>query len=139
YDGIPELLAALHQQGHTLWVSTSKPQIFAQKIIHHFGLTPFLAKVYGSELNGDRAHKAELIAHLLATEGIPAAAAVMVGDRHYDIHGARHNGMRAIGVTWGFGSATELQAAGADALCDAPTRFLAVLHTLETPSANRGK
>ncbi|MEL6764155.1 MAG: HAD family hydrolase [Cyanobacteria bacterium J06607_6] len=130
YDGVPAMLAALQQQGHTLWVCTSKPQIFAQKIIQHFQLAPYFADVYGSELNGDRAHKAALIAHVLNHASVRPDTAVMTGDRHYDIEGARQNAVRAIGVTWGFGTATELKTAGADALCLSPADFSTVLATV---------
>jgi phosphoglycolate phosphatase len=120
YEGIPEMLAQLQQADHTLWVSTSKPQIFAQKIIQHFGLERFFAGVYGSELNGDRAHKSDLIAHILQQEGLETEHTLMVGDRHYDIVGAQTNQLRAIGVTWGFGSEQELRSAGATTLCTEP-------------------
>jgi phosphoglycolate phosphatase len=124
YEGIPEMLADLKAQGYSLWVATSKPQIFARKIIQHFGLQPLFAGVYGSELNGDRARKGDLIAHILTHENIDAQAAVMVGDRHYDIAGAQQNGMGAIGVTWGFGTEEELTEAGAQGLCPAPQELI---------------
>ena len=120
YEGIPAMLADLNAQGYSLWVATSKPQIFAHKIIQHFGLEPLFAGVYGSELNGDRARKSDLIAHILTHENIDAQTAVMVGDRAYDIVGAQQNGMGAIGVTWGFGTEQELAKAGADGLCSKP-------------------
>lgn len=120
YEGIPEMLSTLASQQYTLWVTTSKPHIFAVKIIQHFQLSPFFAAVYGSELDGTRANKGDLLAHVLAIEKIDAAQAMMVGDRAYDIIGAQHNHIKAIGVTWGFGTKDELQAAGATALCDTP-------------------
>lgn len=137
YEGIPAMLRALQAEGHTLWISTSKPRIFAQKIAIHFGLQPFLAGVYGSELNGDRAHKAELIAHILQAEGLEAQTAVMVGDRHYDISGAQHNGMKAIGVTWGFGTEEELRAAGADQLCRQPTALVTQVRSLTSAQTSQ--
>lgn len=127
YDDIPEILSELGRAHHTVWVCTSKPQVFAQKIIEHFQLDAFFQGIYGSELNGDRVHKADLIAHLLAVEGIAAEHAVMIGDRCHDIHGARQNGLTAIGVTWGFGTATELTAAGAVMLCHTPRELLVKL------------
>lgn len=129
YEGIPTMLSVLKQQNYTLWVSTSKPQVFAQKIIQHFQLMSYFAGVYGSELNGDRAHKTELIAHLLRSEGINSREAVMIGDRHYDMTGARQNGLSAIGVTWGFGTAPELLTAGAQQLCHAPVQLPKVMPT----------
>ncbi|NEQ42165.1 MAG: HAD family hydrolase [Leptolyngbya sp. SIOISBB] len=124
YEGIPEMLSELGRSPYIAWVCTSKPQVFAQKIIEYFQLGAFFQGVYGSELNGDRVHKAELIAHLLAVEGIAAEDAVMIGDRRHDIHGARQNRLTTIGVTWGFGTVTELAEAGAVTLCHTPHELL---------------
>lgn len=120
YEGIPEMLATLSAAAHTLWVTTSKPQIFAERITQHFQLSQFFAKVYGSDLDGTRTHKADLLAHVLQTENIDPVEAIMVGDRRQDILGAKQNGIRAIGVLWGFGSKGELQDAGAKTLCNNP-------------------
>lgn len=139
YEGIPAMLSALKQQGHRLWVSTSKPQIFAQKIVQHFDLTDYFVGIYGSELNGDRAHKDVLIAHVLTIEALDPDATVMVGDRAYDMLGAQRNAVQAIGVTWGFGSDQELIKAGANALCHSPPAFIMTLQTLtEQPDLTHG-
>ena len=130
YEGIPAMLEEVARSPHTAWVCTSKPRLFAEKIVAHFQLAPFFQGVYGSDLNGDRTHKDELIAHLLTTEGIDVADAVMIGDRHHDIDGAKHNGVSAIGVTWGFGTVQELTAARADCLCHEPGELLAHLRSL---------
>lgn len=130
YEGIAAMLAELARSPHTAWVCTSKPRVFAEKIVAHFQLASFFQGVYGSELNGERAHKADLIAHLLTTEGMDTEAAVMIGDRRHDIHGAKHNGVRAIGVTWGFGTVNELTAAGADCLCHEPSELMAQVRSL---------
>ncbi|MEM6839817.1 MAG: HAD family hydrolase [Cyanobacteria bacterium P01_C01_bin.120] len=130
YAGLPAILADLRQAGHQLWVCTSKPQIFAHKIVEHFALAPLFQGVYGSELTGDRAYKTDLIAYVLQSERILPEAAVMIGDRHHDIHGALQNGLRAIGVTWGFGSVAELKQAGADRLCRRPADLAGSLRLL---------
>ena len=130
YEGIPAMLAEVARSPHTAWVCTSKPRVFAEEIVAHFQLAPFFQGVYGSELNGDRAHKGDLIAHLLTTEGIDGADAIMIGDRHHDIAGAKHNGLRAIGVTWGFGTVNELTDAGADVLCHVPNELMAQVRSL---------
>ncbi|MGF1458983.1 MAG: HAD hydrolase-like protein [Leptolyngbyaceae cyanobacterium] len=129
YADIPTVLATLTEH-HVAWVCTSKPQVFACKIVEHFDLRDFFAGVYGSELNGDRARKSDLIAHLLQQENIPTNAAVMIGDRHYDVAGGRHHGLATLGVTWGFGSVAELTAAGAKRLCHHPTELPKVIRTL---------
>lgn len=122
YDGIPEMLTAL-SASNTLWVTTSKPHIFAHKIIKHFHLDSFFASIYGSELDGTHASKSDLLAHVLNTERLDPAEVVMVGDRRHDIVGAQQNHIPAIGVTWGFGSEQELKGAGAIALCHTPEQL----------------
>ena len=118
YDGVPEMLAALKAQNHRLILATAKPHVYARRILDHFGiLAPFDA-IYGSELDGTRQHKADLLAYLIAHENIDPQTAVMVGDRHHDIDAARVNGCLAIGVTYGYGSAEEL--AQANLLCASP-------------------
>jgi phosphoglycolate phosphatase len=127
YPQVPGFLAALRARGLRTVVATSKPHLFAARIARHFELAPQLDAIYGSELDGTRGRKPELLAHILACEGIPPERAIMVGDRHHDVEGARAHGMRSLGVTWGFGDRAELHAAGATWICDDPTEALAVL------------
>ncbi|MES1175867.1 MAG: HAD hydrolase-like protein [Myxococcales bacterium] len=114
YPGVAEGLAALREAGATLFVATSKPQVFARQIIDHFGLAQYFVTVYGSELSGERSNKGDLIAHVLTQEGLTNDA-WMIGDRLHDIRGAKLNGLRSAGVLWGYGSRDELSEAGADA------------------------
>jgi phosphoglycolate phosphatase len=116
YPGIPELLAHLSDAGHELRVVTSKPHIYAGRIIDHFELRAWLPKVYGSELDGTRADKGELIGYVLEKESIEGDRATMIGDRMHDIHGAKAHGLRTIGVLWGYGADGELKRAGADVI-----------------------
>lgn len=131
YGGIPEMLAVLAGEADALWVTTAKPQVFAQKIVQHFQLAPFFAGIYGSEFDGTRAHKGDLLAYVLQAEAIDPRAVIMVGDRQHDMLGARQNGITAVGVTWGFGTEDELQAAGAIALCHTPADLPDILPTLK--------
>jgi phosphoglycolate phosphatase len=135
YAGIADALGALQTEGYRLYVVTSKPTVFARRIIDYFGLQPFFQNIYGSELDGTRAGKDELIAHVLAREEIPANNAVMIGDREHDIKGALANGVRPVGVLWGYGSREELNRAGASVLCETP-EFLAK-HLSPGPSARK--
>lgn len=127
YPAIPEALAALKNTRKRLYIATSKPHVIATKVVQHFGLQDFFVKIYGSELDGTRNDKGELIAHLLASENIAPADAVMIGDRKHDIIGAVKNDVPAIGVLWGYGSAEELREAGASALCKKPRDLLQIL------------
>lgn len=124
YPGIREALFTLRDRGATLYVATSKPHVFAERIIEHFGLSGFFRSIYGAELDGTRSNKIELIAHLLQAESLPREATVMVGDRSHDVTGAVANGVRPIGVLWGFGSREELAAAGAKVLCEQPAMLV---------------
>jgi phosphoglycolate phosphatase len=123
YPGISVALRELQGAGATLFVATSKPRVFATRITDHFGLTPRFRCVYGSELDGTRSVKADLVRHIIDVEDLEPATTVMVGDREHDIHGAKRNQLRSIGVLWGYGSREELEAAGADALCQEPVEL----------------
>jgi phosphoglycolate phosphatase len=119
YPGIHDALAAITAAGHDCFVATTKPHVFARRIVEHFELATFFTAVYGSELDGTRTDKTELLRY--AQRGRPAGReTVMIGDRYHDVVGALNNGFRAIGVTWGFGTADELLDAGADCLAATP-------------------
>lgn len=127
YPGIPNLLDALRQAGCSLYVATSKPQVYAQKILDHFGLTPMLQRIYGPSLEGKRSEKAELLTHAMEEEGIHPESCWMVGDRMFDIAGARACGLRSIGVLYGYGSREELTEAGADHLAETPKKIFRII------------
>lgn len=121
YDGIPEALAALAPT--PLFVATSKPQVYAERIVRHFGLDRHFVAVHGCELDGTREDKRDLLDHLMATHGIRPEEAVMIGDRGVDMRAARHHGIAALGVRWGYGSEDELREAGAQGMCDRPSEL----------------
>ena len=125
YDGIPELLATLVGRGHALHLCTSKPQPYAERIVALFGFGAHLAGVYGADLAGSLDDKAHLVAHVLAREGLAADRCTMIGDRMHDVRAARRNGVRSIGVLWGYGSRAELESAGVDAIVATPEALLA--------------
>jgi phosphoglycolate phosphatase len=103
------------------FVATSKPAVFARHIIEYHDLMQFFDAVYGSELDGRLTDKAELIAVAFRAESLPEDhRTVMIGDRGSDIKGAIANGVSAIGVTYGYGTALELVEAGAYCLCARP-------------------
>ncbi len=118
YENIPAALSGLKDGGYKMFVCTSKPQIFAEKIIDHFGMGPFFEKVFGSSLDGTHVEKDSLIAHLLSSEKLAAADCAMIGDRIYDIDGAVKNGVAPYGVSYGFGECAEF--AQAEKIFDCP-------------------
>jgi phosphoglycolate phosphatase len=129
YPGIPRVLDAL-RRSFRLCVVTSKPEEYADRIVDHFELRPYFSAVYGARLSGERSAKAELLAHATAVERVDATRACMIGDRHHDIVGAKAHGMPCIGVTWGYGTRSELECAGADYLVNAVDDLLPVARSL---------
>ncbi len=129
YPAIPEVLAHLAGRAR-LFVATQKFGLYAERIVDHFGLRPHFAGVHGTDDDGRLDDKVAVIAALLRTEGVSPSEAVMIGDRAFDVIAARDNGVRSIGVLWGYGSGTELVEAGADAICEAPAALPACLDLL---------
>lgn len=135
YDGIPELLKKLNAEGKILMVATSKPEPFAKQILTHFDMMQYFAAVAGSDFERTRNTKGEVIAYALELyvrmSGRPMQElkerAVMVGDRSYDIAGAKENGICSVGVLWGYGSREELEKAGADDMMESPYSYLAAM------------
>jgi len=113
YPDVPELLENLNKNNKKVHLATSKPTIFAEKILRYFKLDQFFTTIAGSNLNGTRVEKKEVIAHVLEENGdLKTKETIMVGDRKHDIIGARAWNLDSIGVTYGYGSLQELQEAG---------------------------
>jgi phosphoglycolate phosphatase len=127
YAEVPAMLEHCRRAATAMYVATSKPAVFAARIVQHFGLDHHFRQVFGAELDGRRENKADLLAYLLASEGVSPQAAVMIGDRAADVRAARANGVRSIGVLWGYGSEHELLDAGVDTLCQTPSELAAHL------------
>lgn len=114
YAGIPELLQKLKAQGKTLLVATSKPTVYSDKILEHFGLKEYFSYIAGSELDGTRVNKAEVIQYALEQMKITESEKiVMIGDKEHDMIGAGICGVDSIGVLYGFGEREELENHGA--------------------------
>lgn len=117
YDGIHYTLENLVNYGYKLYLATSKPWKYAGKILDHFNMRDYFTSVHGSELDGTRDYKEDLIGYVLNIHNLSNTKSLMIGDRHYDIRGAKFNKMRSIGVTYGYGSLKEIQSAEPDAVC----------------------
>jgi len=120
YDGIPEMLASLRNAELRLCLATSKPEIYARRIVERFDLAPYLDFVGGATLSGERNAKADVIAYVLNETGTAADQTIMVGDRRHDVEGAAVHRSPAIGVLWGYGDETELRTAGAAQIASDP-------------------
>lgn len=130
YKGMKETLEALRASGCRIYLATSKPQVFSEQILDHFGLSSYFDGIVGSFLDGTRVKKGEVIEEALRQAGITSenkSDAIMVGDREYDICGAHEHGIAAVGVLYGYGSRAELEDAKADYLIDAPEGLLEIL------------
>ena len=112
YPGIEDLLKALKNQGHKLYVATSKPEYLAVGILEHFGLAQYFDQIRGAAYNDGNSRKADVIASVLDSleEGNNA---IMVGDTIFDVEGAQEMHLPVIGVSWGYGKVSEMVAAGA--------------------------
>ena len=127
YADVPSGLEALRERGHRLWVATSKPEVYARRILEHFGLSSLFHNVYGSELSGERSDKGVLIAHILERERMDPAEVWMIGDRSHDILAGRANSTRTMGVLWGYGSEEELLSAKPDCVADSVGTLVALV------------
>lgn len=115
YTGVENMLCKLRNSGYTLCVATSKPETFAVQILEHFDLAKYFTQICGSSMDASRNTKTAVLEYLISKVGEEAkASAIMIGDRHHDIDGAKNVGIPSLGVLWGYGSAEEFQKAGAD-------------------------
>lgn len=115
YEGIEDFLQALKNSGKILVIATSKPECYAKQILAHINLEQYFEHICGSDLEGMRAKKSDVIDYALKSCGIDDRSdVVMVGDRKHDIIGAKENNIESIGVLYGYGDLEEMQNAGAD-------------------------
>ena len=119
YEGVEKLLQQLKESGKKLIIATSKPEEFTLKILEHFDLLKYFDYVAGATMDGSRGEKADVIRYAIEISGIQdRSQAIMIGDRKYDILGAKENGLDSIGVLFGFGDREELSEAGANYIAE---------------------
>lgn len=138
YPGIPQMLADLKAKGKKLAIASSKPTLFVEQILEHFEIGKYFDHVVGSNMDGTRGTKEEVVEEtlrqMLTVKMTPAQkrdAVAMVGDRKFDIEGARAHGITSVGVLFGYAPEGELEEAGADYIVNS-VRSLQVLLTLLT-------
>ena len=132
YKGIPATLKILQKNHIKMYLMTAKPHSYAKKITAHFGLTKFLTYVFGWELDGKNTDKTDLIGHSLGFLNISPSKVIMVGDRKYDIIGAKENLVKTIGVLWGYGTKFELEGTKPDYLVKTPEELTKTILSLTT-------
>ena len=120
YSGTIDMLDKLKSGNITMLIATSKPTLYAKKIAEHFKFANYFDFIAGSELDGRRSLKNEVIDYALKSVSCSQKKPpiIMIGDRKHDITGAKEMGINSIGVTWGYGSRTELEEAGATQIAD---------------------
>lgn len=128
YEGIRELLSELHFRGDRVILATSKPEEFAKRILDHFDLTPYFDHICGANMDeSHRVEKEDVLQYALEESGADPGASFMIGDRKYDVEAGRKLGFSTVGVLYGYGSREELEAAGADMLCETVEQLKEVL------------
>lgn len=129
YPGMNELLEKLNSEGKLLAVATSKPEHFAAKLLEKTDMAKYFSHICGS-LNSSRTTKAEVIEYALKTCNVSKLrSAVIVGDRKYDVIGAKKTGIDSIGVLFGYGSQEELEEAGATWIAETVEDIYSILST----------
>ena len=128
YDGVENMLAELVKCGKKVILATSKPTVFANVILEYFHLDKYFTCAVGSELDGSRVKKGEVITEALRQAGVTdKSLAVMIGDREHDILGAKENGIDSIGILYGYGDRAEHEAAGAGMILESVEQLLQLL------------
>ncbi|PKY88573.1 phosphoglycolate phosphatase [Falseniella ignava] len=127
YPGIKTVLDQLKSQGKMIALATSKPEVFAERILAHYKLTDYFDYIGGATFDGVRSHKLDVIRYVLQVLGNPASdQVVMVGDRKFDVLAGNELSLTTVGVLYGYGSQAELQAAKADYIISQPTDLLQI-------------
>ena len=127
YPGVADMLQSLKEQGHRLFVATSKPEVMANEVLRHFDLDGYFEQIAGATLDGSRSHKADVITYLLGLTG-DVGQTLMVGDTAFDVIGAAAHGIPTIGVSWGYGTAEDMEKAGAIAIDHSMEELVALIN-----------
>jgi phosphoglycolate phosphatase len=127
YPGVADMLQSLKEQGHRLFVATSKPEVMAIEVLRHFDLDGYFEQIAGATLDGSRSHKADVITYLLGLTG-DVGQTLMVGDTAFDVIGAAAHGISTIGVSWGYGTVEDMEKAGAVAIAHSMEELVALIN-----------
>lgn len=128
YDGVIPMLESLKEAGVRILLATSKPKKFAKIIADHFAFAEYFDFIGGANMDGTRTAKQEVIEYVLESCGVSDRTdLIMVGDRRYDIEGAKKAGLASMGVLYGYGSREEIEAAGPDLIAETPADIAALI------------
>ena len=126
YPGIRELLEGLKAEGYTLFVASSKPEWMCVDILKHFDLDKYFTMICGATMDTSRTNKEAVIEYLIQENG-KSENMIMVGDTKFDVIGAKYHGIPCIGVSWGYGSVSDMQEAGAMSIANSVEELNALL------------
>ena len=129
YPGVRDLLEQLKAEGHTLYVASSKPEWMCVQILEHFDLAGYFEMICGATMDTSRTNKEAVIQYLIQENG-KTDNMVMVGDTKFDVIGAKAHGIPCVGVSWGYGTVDEMQAAGAASIAESMDQLLNLLRQI---------
>lgn len=128
YEGIPQLIEKIKSRGDRVILATSKPEVFARRILDHFDLTWYFDYICGANLEETkRVEKEEVLLYALEISGADPSDSYMIGDRRYDMESGKKLGLSTVGVLYGYGTREELSTAGADVICETVKELQEVL------------
>lgn len=130
YNGLIDTLQALKDKGYVLAVATSKPEVLANRVLEYFGLAKFFDTISGASLDEKLSHKDVILDYALKKYGVDRAKCLMIGDRKFDVLGAKANSIDCLGVLYGYGDLAEMEKAGATYIVKTPTEILELLENL---------
>jgi phosphoglycolate phosphatase len=130
FEGVAELLAEQSAANKRLFIASTKPHVYIHPILAHFEIAPWFERVYGSELDGTRAVKSDLLRHIFAELDLDPEDTLMIGDRVYDMDAAKAVGVTSVWVDYGYGDAVERDAAKPDHICASINELGALLNTI---------
>lgn len=128
YEGIEECLKRLKDAGKKIMVATSKPEVFAKMVLEKFGIAKYFDFIAGATIDEKtRSNKIEIMQYAFDSCGVLPKDVIMVGDRLFDIEGAKHFGMECIAVLYGYGSREEFEQYGAEYIVSTPSDVADIL------------
>ncbi|MEZ4601187.1 MAG: HAD hydrolase-like protein [Syntrophotaleaceae bacterium] len=137
FPDIVPTLRKIRESGFRLFLATSKPEVFAIRVLDHFDLTQFFHGIHGSELDGSLCEKADLVAHIIKTWNLDPCVTLIVGDRVHDVIGGKRNGIKTGIVSYGYGTRGEIEAAASDFVFESPSELVMFLKARETEKVSR--
>lgn len=136
FPGIESLLKTLHSQGHALFIATAKRQDLALLDIEELNIAHYFEDIQGASNDGHLVHKTPILGALLEKTSLIPGQSLMIGDRASDVLAGKYHGLKTIGVTYGYGTLSEMTESQADALCQDPSDLLNCIQGFINPTSS---